>query len=170
MVVGERSVEQAAAAAASCQPANMAMQTIKGMYVNNEMTAITRQRNRHDCASAVQAKHVSSLFPPPSPKRKIKNTHQTLSAGRPAAPPSPYQSLRQPASVGHATLRRPTRAERAPERGRIATHGRGTHPPLPCANVAPNWSPCAVVVVGGHACGTRTKGDPLTVPAASRAR
>ena len=68
MVVGERSVEQAAV---SCQrPANMAMQTIKGMYVNNEMTAITRQRNRHDRASA--AKHVSSFRPVPEGKLKTR--------------------------------------------------------------------------------------------------
>jgi hypothetical protein len=52
----ETSVEQAA----TChRPANMATQTIKGMYVNNEITPITRQRNRHDLASVHH--HVSSF-------------------------------------------------------------------------------------------------------------
>src|SRR5216683_2819657 len=35
----------------------MAMQMMKGMYVNNEIKAITRQRNRHDRASA-EGKHM----------------------------------------------------------------------------------------------------------------
>ena len=60
--------------AATChRPAKMATQTIKGMYVNNEITAITRHRNRHDLASTLQLKshyHVSSSRVPKTINQK----------------------------------------------------------------------------------------------------
>ena len=146
--------------------ANMAMQTIKGMYVNNEIKAITRQRNRHDLASVSSCE----LLPSSSFKEEIKQAYQTRFAGRPAAPPSPYQSLQRPASVVHATLRRSTKAGRARGRCRIAMPVGEIPPPPPCESAVPSQSPYAVGDDGDPACGTRMTRGQWMVPVVSQAR
>jgi hypothetical protein len=151
---------------ATChRPANMATQTIKGMYVKNEITAITRQRNRHDLASVSYCELV-----PRSLRKYFNQTHQTRFAGRPAAPPFLYQSLQQPASVAHATRRRSTKAGRARGRRKTATRVRMILPPPPCESAVPSQSPYAVGGDGDPACDMRTTHGRWTVLVVSRAR
>jgi hypothetical protein len=130
-----------------------ATQTIKGMYVNTEMTDMIRQRYRHDRAST----HRVNL--PPSKQGILDaGTHQTRFVGRPTEPPSLYQSPQRPASAARAKQHRATRAGRARERDRITKPARASRPPPPSGSVAPTLSPCAAEDDEDHACDTRKKG------------
>ena len=105
-------------------------------------------------------------------KKKSVNasTHRTQSAGRPAAPPSPYQSPPRAAFPARATQHQATRGGRARERGRRAKRARASPPPLPCGSVTPTQSPCAVGDGGGHAYDTQRRRGRWTVHGASRVR
>ena len=149
----------------SCH-AKMATQTMKGTCVNSEMPAITRQRNRHDRGSTCTP--IASAFPL---KKSLKaSTHHTRSAGRLAAPPSPYQFPPRAAFPARVTQQQATRAGRARERGRRANRARASLPPLPCGSVTPTQSPCAVGDGGGHAYDTQRRHGQWTADGASRVR
>ena len=104
------------------------------------------------------------------PKKSLKaNTHQARSAGRPVAPPSPYQSPTRAAFPARATQHQATRAGRARERGRRANRAQASPPP-PCGSVAPTQSPCAVGDGGGHAYDTQRRRGRWTAHGVLRVR
>jgi hypothetical protein len=149
----------------SCQ-AKMATQTMKGTYVNSKMPAI----DDSEIATIVRL-HVHPLRQPsPSKKLSKASTHQTRSAGRPAAPPSPYQSPPRAAFPARATQHQATRGGRARERGRRAKRAQASPPPLPCGSVTPTQSPCAVGDGGGHAYDTQRRRGRWMAHGASRVR
>ena len=125
-----------------------------------------RQRNRHDRASTCTP--IASAFPL---KKSLKaSTHQTHSAGRPATPPSPYQSPPRAAFAARVTQHQATRAGRARERGRRANCAQASPPPLLCGSVTPTQSSCAVGDGGGHAYDTQMRRGRWTAHGASQVR
>ena len=92
----------------------------------------------------------------PSPlKKSLKaSTHQTRSAGRPAAPPSPYQSPYEP-RLRHAphSTKPPEREEHKSEVEEPSV--RASPLPPPCGSVTPTQSLCAVRDGGDHAYDTQ---------------
>ena len=105
------------------------------------------------------------------PKKSLKaSTHQTQSAGRPAAPPSSYQSPPRAAFLARVTQHQATRAGRARERGRRANRAQASPPPPPCGSVTPTQTPCAVGSGGGHAYDTQRRRGRWTEHGASRVR
>ena len=105
------------------------------------------------------------------PKKSLKaSTHQARSAGRPVAPPSPYQSTPRAAFPARVTQHQATRAGRARERGRRANRAQASPPPPPWGSVTPIQSPCAVGDGGGHAYDTQRRRGRWTAHGASRVR